>query len=364
MVAYRRCGSTEIAQIRILLTVSGMTRAEIARRVGVSPPTVTYWARRECGPEPRSLPKPTAKSWKSVRSRRNLVKQLASEKVTQKHRTRRTHQGARAISTVLQRNHGIRASTTTIRRDLHALGWRYYARRPSAHRSPEDLKRRLAFARAYWRTRVERILMSDEKTFTCADATCKREWAPDRQSVTHHDNSTTAQDNVYVWGVIGHDFRHLVVIRKTKTAEKAARKRNDEERPARECFTSDTYINRCLKGKVVNHLREKTPEGWTRLLQQDGHRSHTSKAVYDYLDRKDCSYIADWPARSPDLNPIENLWAWLSRKVAEDAPQDADELEAAIWRHWNGMTNDFVNNYVHSFKSKCYRVVQRKGFSA
>ena len=41
MVAYRRCGSTEIAQIRILLTVSGMTRAEIARRVGVTPPKVT-----------------------------------------------------------------------------------------------------------------------------------------------------------------------------------------------------------------------------------------------------------------------------------------------------------------------------------
>lgn len=54
----------------------------------------------------------------------------------------------------------------------------------------------------------------------------------------------------------------------------------------------------------------------------------------------------------------------MSRKVAEDAPQNADELEAAIWRHWNGMTNDFVNNYVHSFKSKCYRVIQRKGFSA
>ena len=87
----------------------------------------------------------------------------------------------------------------------------------------------------------------------------------------------------------------------------------------------------------VGPLKKKTSTGQTRLLQQDGHRSHTSKKVYDHLDGENVSYIADWPARSPDLNPIENLWAWLAKRVSEDVPQNADELEESIRKHWNGM---------------------------
>ena len=364
MVAYRRLDAAKIAQIHVLRKVKTLSRAEIARLVGVSGPTVSYWASRECPSEPESVPTRAVKSWKSVKSRRNRVKALAMEKISVKHRTRRLYQGARAICAALQRKYDIAASPSTVRRDLRAIGWRYYSRRPCAQRGPADLKARREFARAYAKINALRMLLSDEKTFTCADATTKKEWAPCRGDATHHDNSSTAQDNVYVWGCIGINFRHLVVIRKAKTGDKAKRKRNGEERPAGECFTSDTYIERCLNGKVIEHLKKKTSTGQTRLLQQDGHRSHTSKKVYDHLDGENVSYIADWPARSPDLNPIENLWAWLAKRVSEDVPQNADELEESIRKHWNGMPNSFVNSFVMSFTGKCQRVAQRGGFTA
>ena len=38
----------------------------------------------------------------------------------------------------------------------------------------------------------------------------------------------------------------------------------------------------------------------------------------------------DWPGYSTDLNPIENLWAILKDKVADEHPTSAKDLEMAI----------------------------------
>ena len=44
----------------------------------------------------------------------------------------------------------------------------------------------------------------------------------------------------------------------------------------------------------------------------------------------------DWPARSPDLNPIENVWAVMVREVYSGAHQfeNVQELENAVFNAW------------------------------
>ena len=55
----------------------------------------------------------------------------------------------------------------------------------------------------------------------------------------------------------------------------------------------------------------------------------------------------DWPARSPDLNPLDFfLWGYLKSKVYSPLPNNLDELETNIRREVGNLQPDVIRNAI------------------
>lgn len=68
-------------------------------------------------------------------------------------------------------------------------------------------------------------------------------------------------------------------------------------------------------------------ESW--WLLHDNDKKFTSGEVQQWLFNHGVQ-VMDWPPYSPDLNPIEHIWAYIKRRVAELSPKGVDELTKAI----------------------------------
>ncbi len=69
------------------------------------------------------------------------------------------------------------------------------------------------------------------------------------------------------------------------------------------------------------------------ILQQNLAPAHTAKGTKSWFNDHGVT-VLDWPANSPDLNPIENLWGIVKRKIRDTRPNNADELKATVKETW------------------------------
>ena len=63
----------------------------------------------------------------------------------------------------------------------------------------------------------------------------------------------------------------------------------------------------------------------------DNARPHRAQIVQHFLQQEAVQTI-QWPAMSPDMNPIEHVWDFIGRKINQRNPkcQHIDELRTAI----------------------------------
>ncbi len=63
--------------------------------------------------------------------------------------------------------------------------------------------------------------------------------------------------------------------------------------------------------------------------------------------------VLDWPAKLPDLNPIENLWSIVKRKMRDTRPNNADDLKTAIKAIWASITPEQCHRLIASTPHWC-----------
>ena len=121
-----------------------------------------------------------------------------------------------------------------------------------------------------------------------------------------------------------------------------------------------------LKDILGTHLIESAElhfdvghaEQWWFL--QDNAPQHKSFLIRTWLFNNGIQCI-DFPPYSPDLNPIENLWANLARRVEEFQCDSMEELQDIVAEEWKNTDKELISKLARSMPERCQAVIDAHG---
>ena len=128
-------------------------------------------------------------------------------------------------------------------------------------------------------------------------------------------------------------------------------------------LNSERYISDILEGCLLpwaeQHFKDKP---WT--LQQYSAPFHGSKFTQSWILRKIPSFISkeDWPAQSPDLNPLDySISSILEKRVCSTPHQTLESLKAKLMKEWDAIPQETLHAMCDSFPDRLKAVVKNKG---
>ncbi|GFX69842.1 transposable element Tcb2 transposase [Trichonephila clavipes] len=120
-------------------------------------------------------------------------------------------------------------------------------------------------------------------------------------------------------------------------------------------LTGRRYAGEILRPHVIPYA---IAIGDSFVFQDDNARPHRARLVENMLEAETIQRM-EWPACSPDLNPIEPVWDMLRRRI--DArprpPATVRDLEIALLEEWNSIPQSLIDNLIASMENRCAAVL-------
>lgn len=220
---------------------------------------------------------------------------------------------------------------------------KYLKRVPLPRLLPRHKVARLAFAEKYqfWDEEWQKVVFSDEKKFNLDGPDgYQHYWGDTRQEIQTRKSRNFGGGTLMVWGAFSYHGRTpICFISKKMNAEK--------------------YVE-LLDEVLVEYEDGGVGLDWT--FQQDNAAIHSARFTKNFLADKNIPLL-DWPAISPDLNPIENVWALLSRQVFARGRQfdTVRELRDAIIQEWAKLDENVLQKLIDSMPRRLQGVIMNKG---
>lgn len=309
----------------VALHHNGVKQSAIARQYNISQGTVSKILKRknETG-EPTARPRP-GRPLKTTRRQDRLLVRLCYGG-----RTKPT----RVLRTEWQNAIGVPVSRTLVNSRLVRAGYR--ARRPL--RKPllkqRHRQHRLQWARNHLRLQAQHwshVIFSDEARFELYRHDGRIRVRRRVEELYHEacimPRVQAGGGGITVWGAFHAAGKsELVVINGNLDQHQYRRILNQTMLPfARQTF-QDNFV-----------------------FQDDNAPAHRAHTVTDFLHEQQVERLP-WPACSPDMNPIENLWAEISRQMnnLDHQPTNLNELRQAVMNAWADIPIEALRNLSES----------------
>lgn len=243
--------------------------------------------------------------------------------------------------------HDVHVTPQTVRNILHKHGYKGRNARKKCLVSAANKKKRLNFAikhsdkpQAYW----NKVIWSDESKFELFSSNRQiKVWRKVNKSLDPKNLAPTVKHgggSVMVWGCMSAAGVGNLTFIDGKM---------------------DQYIYKNILVQNLEPSARKLGLESEYIFQQDNDPKHTARSVKQWLS-ENIENVLEWPAQSPDLNPIEHLWEHLDRQIHQNPISSLTELKKVIRTEWEKIPASVTKNLVDSMPRRLQAVRESKGF--
>jgi transposase len=257
----------------------------------------------------------------------------------------------------------IRAAREAARHQGYVLA--AHTGKPARQLTALTKQKRLAFAQANLHTDWSRVMFTDRKRFLFrypATKVHRCQWVKKGSKPEAHAVSNPQCVNVYAGitkasatacRLVAGTSKHKTTY-KTQTGGQA---RNITRHEYKDVL-QDTLLRE--GGRLLGGSRRRP---W--VLQQDNDPAHGAAsatiATWNKGHTSNCKLLDNWPPNSPDLNPIENVWAWVDKRVQAMGCFDFDQFQAAVLEVIKAVPGWYLANLYDSMPRRIEKVIERGG---